>query len=440
MLRTIRSSAVAATALLSAAAVFGSASPARAVGTLTAPSLSVVGSVHLLWTVGLPDDPDLAAVRLRYNIGTVAPASPADGTVLADYETPGYSPGQSVTDSLSQGINPNLTYTVVAFAVDTSNTVMSTTVVRPSAAEATGAPVSNVGYQALGDGTTEVFYPTPQQQIWAIRYAAGTTPPHTSDDGVAASMLSSAWGTFAVIPAPVGQKVSVSMFNLGPASENTYQAERFTLVGGTSTDQLFVKAPKSAAVGTTPSFTAGFARFGPQGTVPLTDVHLDLWAKAGGSSKYTATGIGAITDAEGTASFTLHFPQTTSTTYQIRADQHSTDPLDVVSTFTLPSTTSIAAALSKSTVKHGHAVSITGTLSSAYMLTVDLQRNVDGHWKTVADALTFQTLSKADGPYLLHYRFSYKSAHAGAQRLRVHLPTDKRWTSASSPTLKLTVR
>ena len=388
----------------------------------------------------MPNDPDLTGVYLRYSVGTVAPTGPSDGTALADYTTPGYSPGQSVTDSLSQILDPNLAYTVVAFAVDSSHNVTSATVVRPAATEAEGAPVSNVGYQALGDGTTEVFYPTPGQQIYSIRYTAGTTPPHTSDDGTAAALLSSYWGTYAVIPAPVGQKVSVSMFSLGPASANTYQALRFTVTGGTSTDVLFVKAPKSAAVGTLPTFTATFVRFGPQGTVPLGDVHLDLWAKLGGSSKYTTTGIGAITDADGTASFTPHFPQAASTTYQVRADSHSTDPLDVVSTFSVPSTTSMTGVLSKPTVKHGHVVSISGTLNSAYMVTVALQRNVDGEWKTIAHALTFQTLSKSEGAYTLHYKFTYRPTIAGKQRLRVYLPDDKRYASATSPILKLAVR
>lgn len=440
MLPAIRTFAVVAVTSLTTTCVVAAAAPARAEGALTAPSLSVVGSTHLLWTVTLPADPDLTAVHLRYNVGSVAPSSPADGTALADYATPGYSPGQSVTDSLMQGIDPNLTYTIVAFAEDSSDNVTSTEVVRPAATESEGAPVSNVGYQALGDGTTEVFYPTPGQQIYSIRYAAGATPPHTADDGTAAAMLSSAWGTYAVIPAPVGQTVSVSMFNLGPASANTYQALRFTITGGTSTDVLFVKAPKSAAVGTVPTFTATFVRFGPQGTVPLGDVHLDLWAKVGGSSMYSSTGIGAITAADGTASFTPHFPQTSSTTYQVRADVHSTDPLDVVSAFAVPSTTPMTAALSKTVVKHGHAVTINGTLSSAYMVTVALQRSVDGEWKTIAHAVTFQTLSKSQGPYALHYKLSYQPGSAGKQRLRVYLPADKRHTSAASATLKLTVR
>lgn len=436
-----RLSACLLAASLMGVGVLAGAAPASADGTLTAPTLTLAGSTRLLWTVTLPDDPDLTAVHLRYGVGSAVPASPTDGVDLADYSTPGYSPGQEVTDSLT-GFDPNLKYTVVAFAVDSSNAVTSTTVVRPAATEAAGSPVTNVGYQALGDGTTEVFYPSPQQEISSIRYAVGTTAPETSDDGTAAAMLSSAWGTYADIPAAAGQKVSVSMFNFSQpvGVTTTYQAERFTFTGGTSTDVLLVKAVKSAVINTSPTFTAALVRYGPQGTVALSGIHLDLYAAEGGSSSYASTGIGAITDANGTASFTPHFPQTVSTTYQVRADTAQADPLTVVSTFAVPTTTSLTAKLSRSTVKRGHGVTITGQINSSYMLTVDLQRNVDGTWKTLAHVVTVQDDADKANIYDLRYKFSYRPATRGRQLLRVYFAGTKQLTTATSPALKLTVQ
>jgi hypothetical protein len=389
------------------------------------PQLAVTtASSEIDWTLTMPTDPDLQVVHLRWSKTATPPSSPTDGDGI-DYKAGAYQPGEKIRGYQFAPRMQN--YAFAAWAEDTSGN-LSTPVValRPVAHETTGSPVSDIGYQAQGDGTTTVFW-TMGGYVNDVRYAAGTTAPATPLAGKSAGQMDSIWGTGANLPAASGHHVAVSIFRYTDDPDNTFQRVSFVVTGGARSDVIAISAPKTVTQGTAPVVTGTFVRHGPFATTPIADQLVSLYMRPTGAASWTGVA-SASTSATGKVTFRPP-AQRVSTAYQLRAP--TTDPKQIVATRTVAVSSTLTGTLSSTKVRAGHAVAVRGHVRPAAHGAVTLQRHVHHHWRTLVKGKT-----TSSGSYRLHWT----PTKTGDYRLRVAFAGTSKFAGSKSHTLRLRVR
>ncbi|CAN5571373.1 hypothetical protein BH18ACT1_BH18ACT1_12950 [soil metagenome] len=163
--------------MVSLAACGPDTTPPRPVTNLTATATATATSVQLAWTNPVDDH---SGTMVRRRLGTRAPSSPTDGTLVADVARP----GATVTD---RAVAASTTYTYAVFAHDAVPnyaTGVIKSVITPPPDTTAPSPVTNVTVTATEASATLTWTnPTADHTGTLLRRAAGTAPPASPTEG-----------------------------------------------------------------------------------------------------------------------------------------------------------------------------------------------------------------------------------------------------------------
>jgi hypothetical protein len=223
-------------------------------------------------------------------------------------------------------------------------------------------------------------------------------------------------------------------FNTNPAAGN-YLATHWNTA--TSSFLQNVTAPRQALLALTGTATITYGtqvRLGSrlideQTTAGIAGEQVNLFARRAGTAGEQAAGT-ATTDAEGAAAFTL--TPAATTTYRVSFPGSQTYGTADSPQVTVTVRPAVTARLQASTITLGKTITVTGTVTPNHRgQRVCLQRLVSGAWKGAATA----TLTSAST-----YTLRAEPLVRGSLRYRVVKRADTDHTSATSPTLTVTVR
>jgi hypothetical protein len=377
-------------------------------------SLSNWSGTSIQATVGMPSDPDLANVVVRFKEGTSGPASPADGQPAGTFY-----PG-AATQSATVSADPLRTYAFAAFAADGTGNVSSVSAVRPAAALLAGPAASSVGYVA-GPGYTTIR-PAPGGS-GLIRHAPGTTAPTVLDGVTSTGWLTSAWGDIARVPVANGAKVAVSVFTFTDQSMTAYRRTSFLLTGGASGDAASLATTTTVSYGARPAVTAKLTRtFATGGSAALSSTPVDLYRRPVGTSSWVKVG-SATSSSTGVVSFVVPVP-TGAVDYQAKATTLDSRVVASLVRRTLVKQT-LSVTQSATSVRRGSAVTLSGTIGPKRATRVYLQRYVGGKWVNLTSVVSSTTGA---------YRVSYKPSVVGTYTLRGYVSATTTLLAGVSPT------
>jgi hypothetical protein len=372
----------------------------------TAPTIGLFnGGTSANVVVTRPSDTDLDRVVVCKTTDGAVPTSPWGCNDIG--EIPYFDNAQQ---TFNQWIDPTRTTTFTAFSVDASgNTSAGVSQTRAAARLVAGPAESQLAYDAQ-PGLEEVMW----NGDWAlhVRYAPGSPPTSMSDGTEAPKQYNGPWGYGAQIPVADGSQVGVSIFAYADNLLTTYRRTSFVLTGGSNSDVISLDATPTVAAGTQPSVSASVVRNVPtSGPAPVGAAALHLYRRASGSSTWTLAD-DASTTASGTAKFAVKAP-TVTTDYQVRFNPRSIAGKVASSAIARTSVRQMLTAQLPATLKHGHTMTVTGTLSPHRSATVSLERLVRNRWVTLA---------------------SRKSTNAGAYTITYRPQSTGKWTLRTTVT------
>jgi hypothetical protein len=209
-------------------------------------------SIGLQWTN--PTDADFYGVTIRRAAGTVAPASPTAGTLIANTK-------KSATSYIDKGLAVGTTYTYALFAHDVVPNFgarATTASVRTAAAKDTTppAPVTAVTSTATENSITLTWKnPTTADMFGVmIRRAAGATPPASATAGTLVADTSRTATSFTDTGLSPSTQYAYALFahDAGPNNAGRVTTTRITLAGADTTPPGPVAAlsavPASASI------------------------------------------------------------------------------------------------------------------------------------------------------------------------------------------------
>jgi len=260
-------------------------------------------------------------------------------------------------------------------------------------------------------------------------FLAGSPPTAMSDGTEAPKQYDGSWGYGAQIPVADGSQVGVSIFAYADNLLTTYRRTSFVLTGGSNSDVISLDATPTVAAGTQPAISASVVRYAPTGgQAPVKAADLDLYRRPSGSSTWTLVG-DATTTVTGTAKFAANAP-TETTDYQVRFNARSIAGKVESSAIARTSVRQTLTVHPPASVKHGHIVTVTGTLSPHRSATVSLERLIGNRWVTLASRKSTNAGA---------YTITYRPRSIGKWTLRTTVSATRALLTGATTTRTLTV-